>query len=134
MVVPADSAIASPGETRAAARIAIAAFSARWRTDLAAKPGSWAEPGLTVVAPPCTFASRPRSARDSRSRRMVMSDTPYSAASSLTRTPPAARTRSRIACLTLLGEHQGTTVRLAGTALFRTQAEHYLAIGVCAKE
>src|SRR3954470_13201399 len=120
VVVPAESAIASPGETRLAACMAIAAFSARWRTDLAAKPGSCAEPGLTVVAPPCTFARRPRSASDSRSRRIVMSETPYSEASSLTRTPPAARTRSRMAAWrcwasitasALIRTHPNTTVR-----------------------
>src|SRR4051794_22166732 len=114
VVVPAESAIASPGETRLAACMAIAAFSARWRTDLAAKPGSCAEPGLTVVAPPCTFARRPRSASDSRSRRIVMSETPYSEASSLTRTPPAARTRSRIAAWRCWAS-------IRSTALFRTR-------------
>ncbi len=64
VVVPAESATAMPGSTRLAARSAIAAFSARWRIDLASKPGSSVEPGLATVAPPCTLSTSPRSASE----------------------------------------------------------------------
>ncbi len=57
----------------------------------------------------------PRSASASRSRRMVMSDTPNSATSSVTRTPPARRTRSRIAvcrcCASIPGPPPSVTDR-----------------------
>ncbi len=76
VVVPADSAIAVPGFTRSAAARAIASFCGLASTDLASKPGSWllGAPGST--APPCTFSIRPAWASASRSRRIVMSDTP----------------------------------------------------------
>ena len=65
-------------------------------TDLASNPGSWllGEPGST--APPCTFSISPARARASRSRRMVMSDTPRRCVRSLTRALPARRMSSRI--------------------------------------
>ena len=76
VVVPADSAIAVPGLTSAAAARAMASFSGRSSTDLASNPGSWllGAPGST--APPCTFSISPARARTSRSRRMVISETP----------------------------------------------------------
>ena len=98
VVVPADRAMAVPGRTSSAAAEAMASFSSRWRTDLAAKPGSSVEPAPGTVAPPWTLATSPREARASRSRRTVMSDTANSCTRSLTRTPPCRWTRSRIAC------------------------------------
>ena len=95
-MVPAEIPMAVPGSTRAAAASAIDSFSPCWRADLAANPGSnIALPGR-AVAPPWTFSRRPWSWRISRSRRMVMSETPSSRTRSATRTPPSSRTRSRM--------------------------------------
>src|SRR5690606_8427605 len=88
VVVPADRATAVPGRTSWAARRAITSFSCCCLADLAVKPGSSVEPGPIAVAPPCTFSSSPRSASTSRSRRMVMSETPSSRTRSATRTAP----------------------------------------------
>ena len=96
VVVPADSAMAVPGATRAAAARAMASFCGCSSTDLASKPGSWllGAPGST--APPCTFSIRPARASASRSRRMVISDTPRRWVRSLTRALPARRMSSKI--------------------------------------
>ena len=57
--MPAEIPTAVPGSIRPTAASTIASFSASWRADLAAKPGSnRALPGR-AVAPPWTFSIRP---------------------------------------------------------------------------
>ena len=96
VVVPEAIAIAVPGVTMVAAARAIEVFSGRSRTSFASKPGSWlaGDPGRT--APPCTFSTRPSLARTSRSRRMVMSETPSRWVRSLTRALPSLLTACRM--------------------------------------
>ena len=98
VVVPAVSPIAVPGRTRAAAAAAMASFSAVCSDDLARKPGSSVVAGRSPVsvAPPCTLVSSPCWVRASRSRRIVMSLTPSSVVSSLTRTEPCCWTWAAI--------------------------------------
>ena len=52
VVVPAEMPIAVPGRTSVAASSAMASFCARWRTDLASKPGSSVLLPTIEVAPP----------------------------------------------------------------------------------
>ena len=92
VVVPAVIPIALPAATIDAAAMAMACFSAMLRRDLASNPGSSLLCSSRTVAPPWTLVSSPASSSDSRSRRMVMSLTPSSAESSLTRTAPRRRT------------------------------------------
>ncbi len=96
VVVPAESPIALPGVTNSAAALVTAALAGCSRLDLASNPGSWllGTPGRT--APPWTFSISPDRARTSRSRRIVMSDTPRRWVRSLTRTLPVRRMSSRI--------------------------------------
>ena len=96
VVVPAEIATAVPGLTRPAAARAMDDFSGRSSTSLSSKPGSWTlcEPGRT--APPCTFSTRPSLARTSRSRLIVMSETPSCCVRSLTRALPSLLTACRI--------------------------------------
>ena len=96
VVVPAEMAIAVPGVTRLAAAAAISVFSLCMSVDLIVNPGSNWELPSTAVAPPWTFSINPSSFRTSRSRRMVMSETPSARTKSATRTAPSSRTRSRI--------------------------------------
>src|SRR6266487_854619 len=96
VVVPALIAIAVPGCTNSAARRAIASLAGRSWLDLASKPGSSVLPRRGRVAPPWTLETSPRLASASRSRRMVMSETPSSSVRSLTRTPPLRWSSSRI--------------------------------------
>src|SRR6266498_619103 len=96
VVVPALIAIAMPGCTNSAARRAIASLAGRSWLDLASKPGSSVLPRRGRVAPPWTLETSPRLASASRSRRMVMSETPSSSVRSLTRTPPLRWSSSRI--------------------------------------
>jgi hypothetical protein len=100
VVVPADSPTAVPGETSSTAARAIASFSGCWRDDFASNPGSSVLADLVRVAPPCTLSSKPCCASASRSRRIVMSDTPSICANSMTRTAPRRWISSTIrACL-----------------------------------
>src|SRR5215471_6025120 len=96
VVVPADRPMALPGVTSSAAAPAIAALAACSRVDLVSKPGSWllGAPGRT--APPWTLSMSPARASTSRSRRIVISETPRRMVSSLTRALPAPRTSCRI--------------------------------------
>src|SRR6266496_3683364 len=96
VVVPALIAIAVPGCTNSTARRAIASLAGRSWLDLASKPGSSVLPRRGRVAPPWTLETSPRLASASRSRRMVMSETPSSSVRSLTRTPPLRWSSSRI--------------------------------------
>ncbi len=96
VVVPAARAIAEPGGTSAAAARAIASLAGSSQCALVSNPGSPLDGASTRTAPPCTLCTRPRRASASRSRRTVMSDTPRSRTSSVTRTPPRARTCSRM--------------------------------------
>src|SRR6266508_3176260 len=75
---------------------AIASLAGRSWLDLASKPGSSVLPRRGRVAPPWTLETSPRLASASRSRRMVMSETPSSSVRSLTRTPPLRWSSSRI--------------------------------------
>src|SRR5579859_2261776 len=66
------------------------------------------------MAPPCTLATRPRSANASMSRRIVMSETPSTLTRSATRAPPCRRTRSSIdACLCCASTDRLSSVPIA---------------------
>ena len=62
--MPAETPIAMPGSTSAAAASAIASFSACLRLDLAANAGSNRALPSSAVAPPWTFSSRPSFVED----------------------------------------------------------------------
>ena len=133
MVVPADSAIASPGDDQRGGLAAIAAFSARWRTDLAAKPGSCGRTRATVVAPPWTLrqeaalGQRLQVAADGHVGDAELGDEvadPYAAG----RPDPVEDRR-----LTLLGEHQVTTALGRVNRTISNTGEHYPVIR-CAQE
>jgi hypothetical protein len=96
VVVPAETAMAIPVCTMSAAARAIASFSRRRWTDLAAKPGSDDDGSATASAPPWTFSSSPSRCRATRSRRTVMSETPSSSTRSVTRTVPSRLSSARI--------------------------------------
>ena len=81
-----------------------------------------------MVAPPWTLATQAAFGQASRSRRMVMSETPNSDARSLTRTPPCGADQVEDRRLSLLGEHQVTTAPGRGNRTISNTGEHYLLI------
>ena len=94
-VVPLSSTTDSPSEIMPATAVAMRRLASRFSSARRANGGS--EPrSRRLRAPPRKRSSTPWAARISRSRRMVISDAPVSAARSATPSEPASRTASVI--------------------------------------